>query len=200
MKNIYYYSTFILCFVSCASYDLKVNSEPKGAKVFIKSEKEMTEVGVTPLVVPPEHKNRNVFQIVISKEGYHPQTVVIEKRTVSAEADVFASLDKIAPIEVQLSDPKVRGEMQKVSRQVASIQSELIKRNYDSAEGMAKDLLNEYPHFAVGWSLLGNAHYLRNRQGDALEAYKKALEYDPENIETKNLVESMDVTRQKGDR
>lgn len=196
------YNLLILFFVvaSCASYDLKINSEPKGAKVFIKSEKEKTEVGVTPMALASQYKNQDSYQFVIEKEGYHPQTVVIEKRSFSAEAEVFANLKKVETLEVQLNDPKVKGELQRVTRKIATIQSELIKRNYNNAEGMAKDLLNEYPYFAVGWNLLGNSYYLQNKHSDALGAYKRALEFEPENMETKNLIQSIENVPSKGDR
>lgn len=200
MKHINIFLILFAMLISCSSYDLKINSEPKGAKVFIKSEKEKTEVGVTPMVLSPEHKNKESFQFVIEKEGFHPQTVVIEKRSLAAEAEVFANLKKIETVEVQLNDPNVKGELQKVSRKVASIQSELIKRNYSNAEGMSKELLNDYPYFAVGWNLLGNAYYLQNKHSDALGAYKKAYEFEPDNLETKNLIDSLQTLPSKGDR
>lgn len=192
---------FVFLFlVSCSSYDLKINSEPKGAKVYIKSDKDKTEVGMTPMVLAPQYKDQASYQFVIEKEGFHPQTVVIEKRSFAAEAEVFANLKKIETLEVQLNDPKVKGELQRVTRKVASIQSELIKRNYENAEGMAKELLNEYPYFAVGWNLLGNSYYLQNKHSDALGAYKRALEFEPENIETKNLIQKMEDVPARGDR
>lgn len=200
MKHTKYIILSLLVIISCSTYDLKINSEPKGAKVYIKSEKEKTEVGVTPMVLAPQYKNADAYQFIIEKDGFHPQTVVIEKRSFATEAEVFANLKKIETLEVQLNDPKVKGELQKVTRKVASIQSELIKRNYTNAEGMAKDLLNEYPYFAVGWNLLGNSYYLQNKHSDALGAYKRALEFEPENMETKNLIQSMENLPFKGDR
>ncbi len=200
MKTINCVLFVFLFLVSCSSYDLKINSEPKGAKVFIKSDKDKTEVGTTPMVLAPQYKDQPSYQFVIEKDGFHPQTVVIEKRSFAAEAEVFANLKKIETLEVQLNDPKVKGELQKVTRKVASIQSELIKRNYVNAEGMAQDLLNEYPYFAVGWNLLGNSYYLQNKHQDALAAYRKALEFEPENIETKNLIQKMEDVPTRGDR
>lgn len=200
MKSIKTILFAFLFVISCSSYDLKINSEPKGATVFIKSEKEKTEVGMTPMVLAPQYKDKDSYQFVIEKEGFHPQTVVIEKGSFGAEAEVFANLKKVETLEVQLNDPKVKGELQRVTRKVASIQSELIKRNYANAEGMSKELLNEYPYFAVGWNLLGNAYYLQNKQGDALGAYKKALEFEPENMETKNLIQNIENVPARGDR
>lgn len=192
---------FVFIFaISCSSYDLKINSEPKGAKVFLKSEKEKTEVGLTPMVLAPQYQDKESFQFIIEKDGFHPQTVVIEKRSFGAEAEIFANLKKVEALDVQLNDPKIKGELQRVTRKVASIQSELIKRNYSNAEGMAKELLTEYPYFAVGWNLLGNSYYLQNKQGDALGAYKKALEFEPENVETKNLIENIENVPARGDR
>lgn len=177
-----------------------MNSDPKGAKVLLKTDKDYVEVGVTPLTLPDEYKNLNQYQFIVVKDGYQPQSIVMEKRMVSADADVFTKLEKFSPVEAQLSDPKVKSEVQKVSRTVASIQSDLIKRNYASAEGMAKELVGEYPYFAVGWNLLGNSYYLQNRQGEALSAYKKALQFEPDNLETKKLIETMEGIPPKGDR
>ena len=83
---------------------------------------------------------------------------------------------------------------------VASIQSNLYKRNYDSAQSLAQNLVSEYPSFAVGWSLLGNAYYLQQRHQDALAAYYKALEFDPDNIEVQNLVNKIESGIPRSDR
>ena len=201
MFNLTIVFLFLLLITSCSTSDLKINSEPAGAKVYLKSEKEKTEVGVTPMVLAPQYKNHKAYQFVIEKEGFHPQTVVFEKRSLSAQAEVFAQLKKMEGMAAGgLSDSHVQSEVQKVSRKVASIQSELIKRNYNSAETLSKDLLTEYPYSAVAWSLLGNAYYLQNRQSDALSAYKKALEYEPENKDTAHLVQMLESVPARGDR
>lgn len=196
--------TLILLFlmISCATSDLKINSDPSGAKVYLKSEKEKTEVGVTPMVLDSQYKNQKAYQFVIEKEGFHPQTVVFEKRSLSAEAEVFAHLKKIESSFASggMSEGQIQLELQKVTRKVASIQSELIKKNYNSAENLSKDLLTDYPYSAVGWNLLGNAYYLQNKQSDALAAYKKALEFEPENQDTSNLIKLIENTPSRGDR
>lgn len=192
---------YLLLITSCSTSDLKINSEPTGAKVYLKSEKEKTEVGVTPMVLSPQYKNHKAYQFVIEKEGFHPQTVVFEKRSLSAEAEVFAHLKKMEGLTTTgVTEANIQVELQKVTRKVASIQSELIKRNYNSAETLSKDLLTEYPYSAVGWNLLGNAYYLQNRQSEALAAYKKALEFEPENQDTAHLIQVIEAVPRRGDR
>lgn len=199
MKNVYILILFAVL-TACSSHELKISSEPKGAKVFIKSDKEKTEIGITPMMLANEYKNTDSYQFIIEKEGFLPQSVIIEKRSFNSEAEVFANLKKIETLEVQLNDPNVKGELQKVTRKVASIQSELMRHNYTNAENMSKDLLISYPYFAVGWNLLGNSYYLQNKQSEALSAYKKAIEFEPDNEDTKNLIQSIENIPLRGDR
>lgn len=175
---------------------IQVESQPEGADVYVQSQKKLKKVGVTPVALSSDDIGENNINIVIKKEGFEPHTVLFEKRALSAQAEIYAELNP------STNNPNARGmasvegsadkNLDRITRTVASIQSQLLQNNYQSAEGMAQDLVNEFPYNAVAWNLLGNAFYLQNRQQEALQAYYKAMEFDPNNQETQNLINKLE--------
>ncbi|MCB0377118.1 MAG: tetratricopeptide repeat protein [Bdellovibrionales bacterium] len=186
----------------CSSMTVQVDSQPQGAEVYSQADKRLKKLGETPLNIPVSQIEGSNVHLVIKKTGFEPYSVILEKRTLSTHAQIFAQLDGneggrgIASANGGIENVKI----EKVSRMVASIQSNLYKRNYDSAQSLAQNLVSEYPSFAVGWSLLGNAYYLQQRHQDALAAYYKALEFDPDNIEVQNLVNKIESGIPRSDR
>jgi tetratricopeptide (TPR) repeat protein len=74
---------------------------------------------------------------------------------------------------------------------VSTIQSTLLKREFSQAVSLAITLLNEYPNLGVAWNLLGNTYYLQGRYDEAASHYQKALELDPQNQETRDILSKM---------
>lgn len=190
--------------VSCSS-SMKVDilSDPPQATVYLKSKKKMKKLGQTPLNLDSNKlRGDKGFHFVIAKEGYRPENVLIEKRSFPAQGEIFTKLE---PFSVSTGNSggsrgNFTGKVQKISRTVASIQSQILQKNFQQAEVIARDLINEYPYFAVAWNLLGNAYYLQRKHKEALQAYYKALEFEPENKETKQLIDRIERVPERGDR
>lgn len=178
---------------SCSSMAIKVDSQPSGAEVYSQVGQNQKKLGVTPLSLAAEQIAGDNVHLVIQKPGFQQYSIILEKRTLKADAQVFARLTSGDSRGIaSLGGGNTGEKVEKVSRTVASIQSQLLKKNFQSAESLAQSLVNEYPSFAVGWNLLGNAYYLQNRHSEALEAYYKASEIDPDNRETQNLIERIE--------
>lgn len=174
--------------LSCSSMTLSVNSEPTEAAVYIKDGKKLKKLGVTPLQVEASTmREYDQYNLSIQKEGFQSHDIMIDRRILSADAKVFANLQKKSSKE--LSQEGTGGRFDKQQRSLASVQSQLLQKNYPQAEILAKSFLGENPYSPVGWNLLGNAYLLQNRNAAALEAYQQALEYDPENKDTIKMVE-----------
>ena len=189
-------------FVGCTTMNFQVDSQPNGAEVFSQKGKSLKKLGVTPLSLSANQVDGDNIHLVIKKEGFQQYSVVLEKRTLSTNMQIFAQLNKggesrgLASVE----GGRMGKVVEKVSRTVASIQAHLIKHNYQTAENIAQTLVNEYPYFGVGWNLLGNAYFLQNRHHDALDAYYKAVEYDPDNQETHNLIQRIENKPSRSER
>ena len=182
---------------------LDILSEPSQATVYLKSNRKMEKMGQTPLSLEDKDlKGASGFHFVIAKEGYRPESLLIEKRSMPAQGEIFTKLEPFAHASSVGEGGKnhLSGQVQRVSRTVASIQSQILQKKYQQAETLARDLINEFPYFAVAWNLLGNSYYLQRRYNEALKAYYKALEFEPENKETKSLIERIEKVPERGDR
>lgn len=175
----------VLC--SCSTLKIQVDSDPAGADVYLKEGKKLKNLGTTPVKIEPSNLGGlDNIQLLIKKEGYQSHSIFMANTTLSSDAEVFASLQKS-----EIADGKagaVAESSPDVQRSLASIQTELIKKNYQQAEVLAKTFLDKSPFSPVGWNLLGNAYLLQNRNQEALSAYEKALIYDPENKETQMIL------------
>ncbi len=183
---------------SCTSMQMKIESEPSEATVYLKDGQKIKKIGVTPLNINSEQYNDvENFHLRIEKEGYKSHEIIVDKRSVTSRAKIFASMNKM-DLENNASNNASTGSSNPISliqaqqhRGLASIQSLLLQSQYAQAEVIARQFVVENPFSSVGWSLLGNAYLLQNKSSLALEAYQKSLEYEPENEDTRRIVERL---------
>ena len=65
------------------------------------------------------------------------------------------------------------------------------QEQYDIAIRQYKEALKLYPEYVVAWNNLGNAYERKQLVTQALEAYEKALEYEPDNDTAKRRAQSL---------
>jgi tetratricopeptide (TPR) repeat protein len=178
---------------------LQITSNPEKADVFIREGKILKKLGETPLrVTADELGDRAPYNLVIQKPGFQSEQLLIERRTLSARAEVYASLDKLNS-EEQRGVASFGLNSPNHERAIASIQAQLFRKDYRQAELLARDYVKDNPFSPVGWNLLGNAYLMQNRNSDALGAYQKAYEYDSSNQDTARMIEFLSETpRQRG--
>lgn len=180
----------------CSSLSLRVNSTPPEAEVVLHTPNGTEKLGVTPLQIKDEQLRSlpDGFTIEVSKQDFLQQKIMIEKRSLSASGEISVKLEEISKSELKLNDPDVKATIESIARQVAQIQSSLIKKEFIQAEVLTKNMLNTYPYFSVGWNLLGNNYYLQGKTSESINAYQKALSLEPENVETRVILDRL--TRQ----
>jgi predicted Zn-dependent protease len=198
-KQTFKFLTLFILFVSCSTMTLNIDSEPPKANVFVKEGQKLKKIGETPMTISSENlKEFKQYNISIQKEGYKSHEVLIDKRALSAKANISATLQKDLSTQNMQTNNTYMGESNQ--RSLASIQTELLNNNYSQAEVLAKTFLNDNPYSPVGWNLLGNAYLLQNQNGLALEAYTKALSYDSENQDTQKMIEYLKGSPVRRDR
>ena len=176
----------------CSSVEMHVESSPSAADIFLVTESSRKKIASTPADISREELGANKnFHLVISKEGFAPHSLLFESRKVPSRGKIFVELSEASKAVAQESTVRLQSEVDIVTRKVALIQNELLKRNFDRAEVFAKELLAERPKLSVGWSLLANTYFLQRRKGEALSAYEKALQSDPKNQETLRMIERL---------
>ena len=85
--------------------------------------------------------------------------------------------------------------LQKVSSQVA-YSIELIKnKEYENAERSLLNLQTQFPNVATIHELLGNVYYLRKDLSKAYSSYKKALNLNPNNLDTTRMIQKIEGIR-----
>jgi tetratricopeptide (TPR) repeat protein len=173
--------------------NMTVTSNPPDANVTLITKTGARQLGKTPLSIDSSQLNNtgDGFTLEISKDGHFQQRVVIEKRSLASAAEVNVKLSQHPKFDFKKNDPDVKAAIEQIVRNISSIQSMLVKRDYNQAEVLTKTLLNEYPNLAVGWSLLGNTYYLQGRYDEAATHYQKALEIEPQNQETRDMLSRM---------
>lgn len=196
MFQIFMSVIFLLFITNCSSLSLRVNSTPPEAEVTLHTLNGAQKLGVTPLQLNNEQLSSlpEGFTIEVSKPDFLQQKIMIEKRALSASGEVSVKLQEISKAELKLNDPDVKATIESIARQVAQIQSSLIKKEYIQAEVLTRNMLNTYPYFSVGWNLLGNNYYLQGKTMESINAYQKALTLEPENVETRVILDRL--TRQ----
>ncbi len=171
---------------SCSTLKIQVDSDPSGANVYLKEGKKLKNIGVTPVEINPSMiAGKDDVQLLLKKEGYQNHSILMANTSLTSQAEVFASLQKLEKME---STMVAEGASIETQRSLASIQTELINKNYQQAEVLAKFFLDKSPYSPVGWNLLGNAYLLQNKNQEAQQAYERALQYDPENKETQMIL------------
>jgi tetratricopeptide (TPR) repeat protein len=174
--------------MACSSMSLRVTSNPEKASVFLKKGQQIKKLGETPLEIDSNQLGEgDNYNLVIQKEGFQSESVLIERRSMSSQAEIYANLKK-SEIENERERSLASSVSEQEHRSLASIQAQLFNQNYPQAEILARDFVNAHPYSPVGWSLLGNSYLLQNRNGEALKAYERALEFDPNNPDTLKMV------------
>ncbi|MEM7646737.1 MAG: PEGA domain-containing protein, partial [Pseudomonadota bacterium] len=154
---------FSFLFVSgCSSTQVRVQSNPENANVFLQDGKKKIKIGKTPLEIDPKtFSGRSNVQIIVEKENHAPYSVFIEPRLLKSEIEVFANLDVVDNQNGERSVSSIDNSPSRHEKQLANIQELIINRKYGQAENLIRDYLSESNQSAVGWNLLGNVLLLQ---------------------------------------
>jgi TolA-binding protein len=194
MKKHCIYLGLILFTVSCTTGNLRVESQPEGAEVYVAINGQTSrKIGVTPLSVPESQINsgNESFQISILKEGYAPEHILAPATTFASSSNVQVKLKEQLNAKQAVNDEV----LQKISSQIA-YSIELIKnKEYDSAERSLLNLQTQFPNVATIHELLGNVFYLRKDLSKAHGYYRRAAILNPNNLDTTRMIQKIEGIR-----
>lgn len=185
--------------VGCASGDLKVQSTPEQADVFLSYDGEQPEkIGQTPLRLDQRLSTSNrarYAKIEIRKDGYKTESVLIPLNSVKSTVEISTRLDE-ARLPEQCQNQTAAVE--KISKGIADSQSMVKSGNLQGALARLTALINEYPNITVLHDLLGNVHYISKNLDAALTSYQRSLNLDPTNADTQRMVNKIrEITGQR---
>lgn len=203
-----YIKILILFFnISCAHIlengNLSIKTSPDSAQILIKNNQDNSEklIGTTPLNIKLNNlinTNTQYLQIIIKKDNFIPQQVIIPKKFFNENHEINISLTQNNSSE---NTTNIREQLQKISTDVAAIQFLIQKKELDLALNKVKELINQYPYISTFYDFAGNIYYLKKDLNKALFFYKKSLEIYPYNQDTSNIVQkiqNMGITQSGG--
>lgn len=179
-----------LFLLSCSSnHKISISSFPQGAQVLVKdSSGNNRSLGKTPLEASTKEilKGNQLNSIVVSLDGYREHNLFL--------ADGSQNYEITARLQPLLEDPKsteAKSRQEKLAQQLVGAQNLIVSKKYSDAESILSGVTREFPHVSVTYDLLGNVSYLRRDLSRALNYYERSLKLNPDNIETKNMVQKL---------
>ena len=185
---------FPLLIITACSTNQKVSlqSYPPSASVSLEtSTGEKKALGETPLNLNGQElfDGKNMAFLEVSKEGFEKQKIFLTRNSSTENFDVSV---KLTPTATDLKAEKGKDRQEQLAKSLARISGLISKKKYDEAERLLFDLARDFPHISVTYDLLGNIYYLRGSYRKALEHYKRALSLNPENSETRNMIDKLE--------
>lgn len=179
-------------FSSCGSTtSLKVNTDPTGAKVFIKNvnSNAKIEIGVTPLDLDQEK---------IKQKRITPGPVVIEFKkdnfftTNLYVTDVVGvNVDITLPLK-QLDRAAFAKDFDKVTSQVMIVQRYIKDKTFNKALEVTKTLRKEFPALSTPNEMEGNIFYLMKKFKESHEAFLAALSKNSDNTYALQMIKILE--------
>jgi tetratricopeptide (TPR) repeat protein len=179
----------------CASSRLMVETDPPGADVFaFLPGQAPKKVGVAPYTISDtDVPDRNAsVQIVVSKEGYLPNSVLLPPAMLGRAGKVNFKLEQQVLPKQCTSQTE---SLNKLGRAIAEAQSMIKSKQLDQAEKIMTEMIVEYPGISVVYDIIGNIQYLRRDFEKALSAYKKSRALAPDNAKTQRMIQQIESLR-----
>jgi tetratricopeptide (TPR) repeat protein len=167
--------------ISLASAEqLKLKSDPADAKVFIRDLGgiQNIKIGNTPyegniLDLATNYAKSNFFLVVIEKDGYESQSILLSDLL---KSDIELNIN-LSPKEDILYFRKLDKSM----NDMMEAQRLLRAQQYDEAISLLKNVETDQPKLSIVPELIGSAFYLKKDQRNSLTWFEKAYRMNPEN-------------------
>jgi len=183
--------TLLLIAVACSSSGIvKISSVPEGATVAANSTTGTKIIGKTPLQLdassfPGEGRFNS---LTLTKDGHRDQHILLGRDRGSENYDISVNL------QTQGDDPKVmdaRSRQERLAKLLLQGHALTAAKKFQEADRVLGTLLQDYPHVSAGHDLMGNLAYLQKDLKTALVHYERSLQINPENGETKQMVDRL---------
>ncbi len=191
IKYLIMISMMISILLSCSSGQLNISTVPEKVSVKIREEDgQIRDLGTSPVKMESSDffKASNYIQLVLSKDGYDNEKIVLIKPPLDGSISLSVELIKSSSgVEKALSS----AELEKLATLVASSQQLFYAKKYSETEVSLKKLIAEFPDVSLSYDLLGNVYYLQNQREKALGMYKRADQISPRNIERNRMIDKL---------
>jgi tetratricopeptide (TPR) repeat protein len=181
--KLFYLLLLILNLQSCANHSIKLKSVPDGANVSaVESDGSTRSIGKTPV-----ETNESMQSLLIEKDGFESSRIFVGQ----LDSQHYEYSVKLTP---KADDPKIndiKSRYERLAKNIAKANNLINNKRYSEADSLLVNLTNDYPYVSVGYDLLGNISYLQKDFKRAIGYYQKSLELNPENVETKQVLDRL---------
>lgn len=183
----------MLLLSSCGTISkVKITSSPDKAEVKVtNNDGETKSLGITPLEITGKDiysSSSRMSLIQISKDGFESQNVFIAQESSLESYNINIKL-RTKSEDVKNQDIKSRQE--KLAKNIALSNNLINKKRYEEAERVLSSVADDFPYVSVTYDLLGNIAYLRRDFRSAINYYEKSFQINPENSESKTMIDKL---------
>ncbi len=183
----------MLLLSSCGTISkVKITSSPDKAEVKVtNNDGETKSLGITPLELTGKDiysSSSRMSLIQISKDGFESQNVFIAQESSLESYNINIKL-RTKTEDVKNQDIKSRQE--KLAKNIALSNNLINKKRYEEAERVLSSVADDFPYVSVTYDLLGNIAYLRRDFRSAINYYEKSFQINPENSESKTMIDKL---------
>lgn len=187
-------SLLFLIITGCTSASMQILTEPSDTSIIAIENGVEKKLGSSPIQLDKNNypfSQTDIIRLVVEKPGYLKEQIVLESSYFKKVGSINIKLTPLANWKEASQDPQANTYLNDVASMAAEIQAMTVKKDFGNAETLAKSLISRYPKLSVGYILIGNIYYLQRRVGDATQAYAKALDLNPNDQETKSILEKL---------
>ncbi len=189
-----YTLAFLLLASACSSRgNLSFNSSPAGATVSsVSASGETVKLGTAPLVLEKAEvvpAGSSMVSFVIEKEGFEKQSIFLGLGKDQQNYDFNL---KLQPKVEDSKGVDLRNRQERLAKNLITASGLISGKKYDDADRLLQGLVTDYPYVSVSYDLLGNISYLRKDFREAARYYKRSLEINPENLETRQVLDRLE--------
>jgi hypothetical protein len=184
--------TLGLLVCGCSSTpQIKIQSAPEGAQVMSRSaDGNVKSLGKTPLEISSREVGdaQRLSALIVTKEGFEDQHILLGRDRGGESYDINIRLV------TKTEDPKVmdaKTRQERLAKMMVQAHNFITAKRYDEARSLLNTVVQEYPHVSVGYDLLGTLSYLQKDLKGALNFYERSFVINPENVETKQMVDRL---------
>jgi len=185
--------TLLLFAVGCSTNSISIQTNPLGADVYIKSvgQQKFKHFGQTPIHLTNRqlhdvHAEYGAVQIELRKDGYKPDSFYVTEIS-KIDLTIVRTMESKKDLEQQVWLNTQVEDIFEVTRLVKAAR-------YADALELIQRIKNEIPSVATVHELEGGILLLRGDYRAAVDAYRLAVKYNPENVEAARMVEKLERT------
>ena len=162
--------------------ELIINTDPARADIYVSplNENKLIKVGVAPFnrsisEIISAYIHKSAFVIEVQKEGYVTKRYILPS---------VGSTDVSLMVNLEINDNlKVMRQFDSLANQLFEAQRQIRGKNYDKALQILDKQENLFPQVSIIPELSASAYYLQKDLDKSLDAYKKAVAINSENLD-----------------